>query len=629
MVIPYNPPPLVLVGLLRIVSTAVKKILVLESDGAVVDALANEFAVYGCMVEAVDDAEAARQKATSDKFVLVAGSTTLAKSHGFLAFTFLKRLSELDGVPFVIMFNDTEVDQIASHQNRPTHADVYIQKPFDFNDLLVQVSGYLDIEGAPVAGDGTEEIVLDDAVVVDDGEAPAVDRASVPEIPEDELAVLETPTDDGTFEEASPPPPPPAKGKAKGKGKAKAEQPEEPPPKVDAVTERALARAEEKVEALEKEISGLREKAEDAKARASKAEEEKRSIEGELDTLKSKVEDLQKALGEKGSASVSTRELLDLRELINRKDKEVLNLKDSVNGKEKELLEEKDRVVSQMRITADFEDKLKATEMELAGIEKTLAAVSKDKEAASKRAEDHKAHWESSKQEVARLQGELEETKAKLIAEGEALKAKALEEQKSQLDAEKDSEIGSLKISHERALGEMKDQYEAEIAGIRDKFEGDLKELEKKDAADKKAALDALKAEMEGQAADLAAKAKEREQEIREQIREKEQINKALMKETAGQEKQIGELQGRVKELEESCGELTEKVKDRTAEKEKLVADLATLGGQADELRSSLAAEKGKRGEAEIFIRKTDERITDGVDNMRSLVKTIDSRDKY
>ncbi|MBW2263841.1 MAG: response regulator, partial [Deltaproteobacteria bacterium] len=478
-----------------------KKILVLESDSMVVDALANEFAVFGCMVDAVDDAEMARQKASSDEFSLVVISTSLAKSHGFLAFTFLKRLPELENTPFVIMFNEGEADQIVSHQNRPTHADVYLQKPFDFNDLLVQVMGFLDVEDqvrALVEGEGaesTEEIELDDDVVIEDEVVEAL-----PEISDEEMAALDTPTEAETFEEA----PAVVAGEEETvveeapveeaveieadeeaveieadeeaveieadeeivveeetEDRVSEIEPMEDAAPAPAVDEGAQAEAAEKITVLEAEIATLKSQMEEAEIRVSDADKDRRDAVQEVDTLKSKNEDLEKTLTEKGSASVGTRELLDLRELINRKDKEILNLKDDLNSKEKGLLEERDKTMEAQRSNADLEEKVLSTEKEMSSIQATLAAMAKDKEAASKRADDFKAHWDSVLEEIESLKKAGEENETKFKAEAEEAQAAALQEQEIRLTEEKDAEVGSLKASQERALEEQKEQYEA------------------------------------------------------------------------------------------------------------------------------------------------------------------------
>ena len=618
-----------------------KKILVLESDSLVVDALANEFAVFGCMVDAVDDAEMARQKASTDRFDLVIISTTLSKSHGFLAFTFLKRLPELDSTPFVVMYNEGEADQIVSHQNRPTHAEVYIQKPFDFNDLLVQVMSYLEIEdqvkalaeGASPATE-VEEIELDEAVVIED------ESHALQEISEDEAAALDTPTDEAVLiaEQAE-------REKEKEKAKKKASRKAPPPPvaaervseieplgPVDeepaeapaagagapAVDEGALAAARERIDALETEVEVLRGKAEEAETMVQGAEKERREAVQEVETLKTKIHDLGKALEEKGAATVSTRELLDLRELINRKDKEILNLKDDLNSKEKKLLEERDRTMEAQRRNADLEDKLLALEKEAADLRENLGAMTRDKDAASKRAADFKAHWDESKTEIEGLKVAMEDNEAKLRVDAEKAREAALAEQAARLGEEKDAEIGSLKINQERALQELKEQYEAEIADIRQKFDGDLKDLEARKAKEQQEALDALRKDLEAKISDY-----------KDQVREKDQINKALMKETASQEKQIEDLVGKTKELEARIEELKGDLGNVTAEKEKLGADLATVNAHSDELQESLDAERAALGGAEDHIRKTEELVSDASESLRNLMKHLEGRERY
>ncbi len=614
-----------------------KKILVLESDGMVVDALANEFAAFGCMVDAVDDAEMARQKASSDSFVLVVISTTLAKSHGFLAFTFLKRLPELERTPFVIMYNEGEADQIASHQNRPTHADLYIQKPFDFNELLVSVAGYLGIEDqlAAAAGNGaaresTEEIVLDDAEVINaEGEEIAIDDTevqSLAEMSDDEIAALDTPTEEAFVA---------------GAGPSAAEPAAEPEPgALDTVDEATLAAAARESDGLKARIRELEGEASAASDRAMAAEKAQKAAEQEVDTVKTKVADLEKALAGKGSSSVSTRELLDLRELINRKDKEILNLKDDANAKEKELLAERDKLTDQLRNIADFEDKVAALDKEVSSLSTKVAALTKDKDTASKRAEDFKAHWEAAKEEIVQLKAEAEAAREAHAAElvqmeqilkrqGEEATEQALKELGSRLNDEKGAEIGSLKISHERALQELKDQYEAEIVDIRDKFENDLNEATQKAEKDRKEALAAQLEEYEGKLIEAETAAKAHEEQLEEEVHEKERMNKALMKETASQEKQNEELMAQKSALEDKVSELDAKVADLTAAMEKTSAELLALKAHAEGLTSRLEQSRTHLDGAEKHIGQTDDLMSDLLDNLHNVTTLLGGRERY
>src|SRR4029078_390664 len=56
--------------------------------------------------------------------------------------------------------------------------------------------------------------------------------------------------------------------------------------------------------------------------------------------------------------AVSSREFLDLREGLNRKDKEILALRDQLSRKDKELLENADKELALEREKADQSDKL-------------------------------------------------------------------------------------------------------------------------------------------------------------------------------------------------------------------------------------------------------------------------------
>src|SRR5262249_18910621 len=120
------------------------------------------------------------------------------------------------------------------------------------------------------------------------------------------------------------------------------------------------------------QVAELERKLRDAEAATARAENRAKTLEEEasrVDRLKAEVANLEKELGEtrkvaqaaaSGGAKtsgVSSREFLDLREQLNKKDKELLDLRDQLSGKEKQLLELRDRSLGFERSIADAQDK--------------------------------------------------------------------------------------------------------------------------------------------------------------------------------------------------------------------------------------------------------------------------------
>lgn len=136
-------------------------------------------------------------------------------------------------------------------------------------------------------------------------------------------------------------------------------------------------------------------------------------LEQENSRLKSEVESVQSKATATGVAYSRDRELLNLREIINRKEKEILDLKDDVDVKERQILDNKDRVRQLERQVRDMDEKMLNVEREIMSANERIQALQQDKEMLHDREKSIKLRLEEAKQEIDKAYAEIENRKSK------------------------------------------------------------------------------------------------------------------------------------------------------------------------------------------------------------------------
>ncbi|HEY2517413.1 MAG TPA: response regulator [Polyangiaceae bacterium] len=221
--------------------------------------------------------------------------------------------------------------------------------------------------------------------------------------------------------------------------------------------------------------------AEEEGERAARAEAEVQRMQRDIDELKGRLSSAAKGGG------VSSREFLDLREALNKKDKEILNLRDQVTKKERELLESADRSLGLERSKAELEDKSSDQERELLEAKSRIESLGADKEQAKKASEDFRARHARAQteldargKELAEVRSKAQETEARFEAELASLKAdtqQALDQERAarehavaEADAQRQSEaeaaaaaLDEAKVNAAREKSEALTQREREL----------------------------------------------------------------------------------------------------------------------------------------------------------------------
>jgi CheY-like chemotaxis protein len=551
------------------------KVLVFESDPAFAGELRNEFGKLGCFTTIVDDGNLGLQQAANDRPDLILLSIELPRMNGFSVCNKLKKDPSLKEVPLIIMSSDSSDETFEQHKKLRTRAEDYVHKPIAFGELLQHIQGFLPLVAAPQDFDAA--IVIDDEIEIGStdylGDENGVDTSndSLSDIPPPVLAARRAGTVDadmdafaesafGRLTEPDAPfgdvhdapngasqndPPPSAVRRPNSQPAPRA--PSVPPasssqrmiqgvdPAEHSRVRGELSQATERLQQLGKAIEDMQVELETLRAEAGDAERRSREVE----ELRAKLATAPRAAG------VSSREFLELREALNRKDKEILTLKEQISKKDKHIVEAQDRGLALERTHADMDERLLALERELDDTREKNESLAADRELAKKASDDFRARLEKT-----RVEGE---SKDRQLAEQRGRHAEELvaaEERFAAMRAELDQILANERAEHARALDQSEERRkddlervrrdrEAELAGTRAEFDQQLVRLRGDAERHEQAALDELRAELAVSASHALGEANDRAQRLGSDL-------SAAREEVALLKQSRGELEGKV-----------------------------------------------------------------------------------
>jgi CheY-like chemotaxis protein len=441
------------------------KVLVFESDAAFAGELRNELGKLGCSTCVVDDGTVGLQQASAERPDLILLSIELPRMNGFSVCNKLKKDAALKNVPLIIMSSESSDETFEQHRKLRTRAEDYVHKPIAFGELLQHIRPFVAMEDAPVEDMGESDgIVIDDEISVRSGiededegtviggrippmsqppKGSAVD-ADIDAFTESAFGMLQdAPRTDssGSAARQQRAEEPAVVTKDFNGASARDGAPSRPPPttsqtgrgrpaddgelhRVQAELERARARVAD----LEKDVASANEKIAQIREEAdSEAERRQR----EVDELRSRAQQPAKAGG------VSTREFLDLREALNKKDKEILALKELVGSREREVFEGRDKSLAIERNLAEAEEKIVARERDIDGLREKTDQVSGQLESAQGKVKD--------------LEGRLEKTTSNLESTSKELAD--LQRKRSDENAAHEAQVASMRDDMAKAKG--------------------------------------------------------------------------------------------------------------------------------------------------------------------------------
>jgi CheY-like chemotaxis protein len=463
------------------------KVLVFESDPAFAGELRNELGKLGCSTTVVDDGNVGLQQAASDKPDLILLSIELPRMNGFSVCNKLKKDAGLKEVPLVIMSSESSDETFEQHKKLRTRAEDYVHKPIAFGELLQHIQRLVTL-GGPAVQDLDAAIVIDDEIEIGSTDYMADDGTQIGARPpisgpqrgleavdadveafadaafgrltgsEPPGAVAEArPIHNGTPEGLAAPAipkrvssPPSARPSARPSSVRPSVR---PPTGVDIAEyekiREELVRTRARAGALETELGDARNELEKLRLEATEADR----LLHEVDELKAKL-----ASAAPKGAAISSRDFLDLREALNKKDKEILALKEQSSRKDKEIVEVQDRMLALERSKGDLDDRSLALERELAETKERNDSLAADKDLAKKVSEDFKARFEKARAEA--------EAKDRLASDLRARHAEELANAESKLvalRADFDQTLANERAEQERLLDDLAAQHRVEM----------------------------------------------------------------------------------------------------------------------------------------------------------------------
>ncbi len=607
-----------------------QRVIVFEKDASFVRELEQGFAQLDLKVETMRDADAAIAAAREGdvRLILISVDALSAPGEAFLICKRFKSEDDLARVPLVIMGAAQHAESFESHKKlKKRRADEYVQLPTDFTSLLAQV--------APVAGlsGGASPSVLpveeDDSVHFIDAEdsvpAPALqagDDAQGADVRDEDIDAFAENAFGELLREEEPPQP--------GPQFIHALHSEPNVPEVDhaeldrlrddaAIASRRAQEAEQRLNEIagqvsesERKVADLELRLKQAEQRADSAESERRTAKIKQDEAEQRADSAERRAKELAAAppppppptaGISSRDYLDLREQLNRKDKEILGLRDEVTQRDRQLLDASDRSLNLERTQAGLEETIGGLQRQVDESSAKIKAYEVDREAVTKRLEDFRTRLARAEDKGKKLEDELEALKASsgreiadlkstheqavaqreqvVAAEAERLREshaaqvttleQRLVREVAELISSKESALSALKSAHDSALSEARSKHDRELADSRRAAEAEAEERRKAaDAALSNALADAAS---ERQRA-LDALSADRAQELERRLTDAERAKNAA-------------LAGLQRELETKFGAERKEVEDKAAAQ---VAQLSAQLGESEKKGITLEA---------------------------------------
>ncbi|MCS6798460.1 MAG: response regulator [Myxococcota bacterium] len=636
------------------------RILFFESDPEFAGEISRSFRKLGADVEVVADGNEGIERATVSRPDLILLSIELPTVNGFLVCKRIKKTPELKDIPLVILSSDSNADEIfEQHQKLRTRAEDYIKKPVSFPDLLERVRRLVPIGD----GAGSEAVALAADLVVED----ATDIHAMRSVDEEVDAFAESAFEALVLDEGpASPESAPSTGPPAAAADARSERAPGPDPLTveDSDVHRAGAHLGETSDVRRAPAApapvppvahaaappapsaparpasivppgGLSpEQAEKLRAELRETRTRLAERESELASIKHRAVDAERLERENAelraklasaprpaAAGVSSREFLDLRESLNRKDKEILELRDQLTGRDKQLLDLRDRNLALEREQADLTERVAELEARLAEASARAETLRVDKESALKRFEDQKNRAERAEEKIRRLeealdlerqgrQTDVERARAEGAEAVAAAEARAAEEA-ARVAANHAQQIERLEATHREAMAEAERRHAAELDELRKRHETEAEALRRQHAA----AIEALRREHADEIERRARDAERTRQEALEQLRERleAEATRRLADAEARREQELRDAAAAHDQALESLRQQMQQAQERALEQasERHARELGALGRKLADAEQSLERVTVERDALRSELDETRSRLAD------------------
>lgn len=220
----------------------------------------------------------------------------------------------------------------------------------------------------------------------------------------------------------------------------------------------------------------------------------------ERDRLNADIEELRTRL--QAPSFSKDKEVLTLREIINKKEKDILDLRDAVDAKDRQVLDHKDRIREHERARRDLDEKSLGIEKQLMSANERIAALVHDKDKATDRERSLKTRLDDAHAEIQKAHDEVDTLKKRLIAQEERTRAELdrtrgeLETRIVEMEELHRSEITRLTDERTAVETSLLDQHEAELARINASHTAEIEAERRKSAEELTSTVDRLQTEM-------------------------------------------------------------------------------------------------------------------------------------
>jgi CheY-like chemotaxis protein len=220
--------------------------------------------------------------------------------------------------------------------------------------------------------------------------------------------------------------------------------------------------------------------------RIHELENDKRRLQSELEELNGRLQ---------AQPFHKERDLLGLRETINRKEKDLLDLRDALDARERQMLDHKDRIREHERARRDLEEKMLAMEKSLVYASERVTALAQDKDRAVERERALKVRLDDNHLELAKAQDEIESLRKRLATAEDRSRAEVekirqdLENHVSDMEQVHRAEVAQMVNERQAAEAAREEQARAEKARTDMDRAAEL-EAQQRRAADELAALE-------------------------------------------------------------------------------------------------------------------------------------------
>jgi chromosome segregation ATPase len=385
-----------------------QRILVFEKNPDFIKELERGFAQYGAVVGVVADLEhavAAGKRGELD-LLLVTAEALGSPSEVFLICKRFKSEDDLARIPLVALGGSAQREAFEQHKKLKRRADDYVELPVTFDALWAKVRPLVSWGRTSSEGGEAKGRIDVDADIDAFAESAFGDLVKTDARPEPVAA--------------------PAPANSQGG---------------------ASAFEQSRLEALVEELTS---RAEAAEERASQSERKLKAAEANRPSV------------HPPPAAVSSRDYLELREQLNRKDKELLALRDEITSRDRRLLEASDRSLVLERAQAELADNIAELTSRLEDALAKVGQYEADLETGRKRSEGLTVRLHRAEENGRALERDLESAKQRHSTEITEARAaheqhvREMEEQtaadSTRMRSEHASELGALRAAHEAAM---------------------------------------------------------------------------------------------------------------------------------------------------------------------------------